>query len=441
MESVQQDLLAAFFDQPEPSFDLIEKVNAFVQSSRINQIRFSEYLQQLISTAGPGRDLSIGIAFYLLGHYQQAILHLEKAPECQQRWVYLAYAYRASHRHQAAIEALDKARSIGADGLLVALEKAATYRLAKDYASAQQQLASCANYENVSAEYHYQKARLEEAQGLYEQAMDNYLTAIELDPNHQRALFHLAYRCDLAGDDESAIDYYRQIASGSRVSINALLNLAVLYEDAGQYDDALQCVDKVLEAFPDHQRALLFKKDIESSKTMYFDEEQQRRQNQKNAILETPISDFELSVRSRNCLKKMNIRTLGDLLKVTEAELLSFKNFGETSLKEVKAILESKGLRLGMALEEGQGLEQPTIEPVQPEVQQGDSGVLAKSVDELQLSVRARKALQKLNIKTIGQLTRTTEAELLGCKNFGTTSLNEIKRELANLGLSLHKLD
>ena len=85
---------------------------------------------------------------------------------------------------------------------------------------------------------------------------------------------------------------------------------------------------------------------------MVYDEEKEMKKTRKNQILETPISDFELSVRSRNCLKKMKIRTLGDLLNITEAELLSYKNFGETSLKEVKAILETKSLNLGMALED-----------------------------------------------------------------------------------------
>ena len=47
----------------------------------------------------------------------------------------------------------------------------------------------------------------------------------------------------------------------------------------------------------------------------------------------------------------MKIRTLGDLLKITEAELLSYKNFGETSLVEIKAMLSQKGLRLGQGLE------------------------------------------------------------------------------------------
>jgi DNA-directed RNA polymerase subunit alpha len=267
--------------------------------------------------------------------------------------------------------------------------------------------------------------------------MDNYKTALELDNDHQKALFYLAYRCDLSGDEEAAIDYYKQIVSTSPVYVSALLNLAVLYEDIGKFDKACQCVDKVLEFHPNHQRAILFKKDIDSSKTMFYDEEKEKKRSHKNQILETPISDFELSVRSRNCLKKMNIDTIGDLLNITETELLSYKNFGETSLREIKAVLETKGLRLGMALEEKKFPSDETsiLTPA------ADQGLLNKSIDELQLSVRSRKCQQKLNIHTIGDLLQKTEAELLGCKNFGVTSLNEIKRTIANLGLSLRQLD
>jgi DNA-directed RNA polymerase subunit alpha len=70
-----------------------------------------------------------------------------------------------------------------------------------------------------------------------------------------------------------------------------------------------------------------------------------------------------------------------------------------------------------------------------------DEGLRNKPVDDLQLSVRARKCLQKLNLRSIGELTHKTEAELLGCKNFGVTSLNEINKALTNLGLSLRSLD
>ena len=51
------------------------------------------------------------------------------------------------------------------------------------------------------------------------------------------------------------------------------------------------------------------------------------------------------------------------------------------------------------------------------------------------------KCISKLNINNIGELVRKTEAELLGCKNFGMTSLNEIKKALEEFGLSLRKLD
>jgi len=73
----------------------------------------------------------------------------------------------------------------------------------------------------------------------------------------------------------------------------------------------------------------------------------------------------------------------------------------------------------------------------------GDANMdsLGKSVDELELSVRARKALDLLNITTIGDLVARTEDELLGIKNFGSTSLDEIKAKLEEMGMGLRKLD
>jgi len=172
---------------------------------------------------------------------------------------------------------------------------------------------------------------------------------------------------------------------------------------------------------------------------MFYDEEVEKRMDRKTQILETPISDFELSVRSRNCFKKMNISTLGDLVNISEAELLSYKNFGETSLKEIKIILESKGLQLGVPPEEN--MSSLSGQEGMDEQSQENQGILSKTVDDLKLSVRSRKCLQKLDIHIIGDLTRRTEAELLGCKNFGITSLDEIKIALNEFGLSLRSLD
>ncbi len=422
-----------------PSMDEITRLSAFVHSSEANQIAFREEVEANDSKTSQSAFLATGIGFYILRKDDEAIQKLQKAQDCKEKFIYLAFSLRRMGELKQAIENLQKSLDYGADGLNVTLEKAETHRKASDFAAAGKELKTCANFENVSAEYHYQLGRLKEAQGFYDEAIDNYSIALELSPEHNKALFHLAYRCDLSGDSEAAIDYYKQIASTAPVYISALLNLAVLYEDNNELDKASQCVDKVLKYHPNHQRAILFKKDIESSKTMYYDEEVEKKKTRKSQILETPISDFELSVRSRNCLRKMNIFTIGDLLNITESELLSYKNFGETSLREIKNILDPKGLYLGMAVEEKRVASVEGAEDISEAV--GDEGILSKSVEELRLSVRSRKCLQKLNLHTLGDLTRRTEAELLGCKNFGVTSLNEIKKALDKIGLLLRNLD
>ncbi len=438
MESVTESVIDLFADNL-PSMEEIRKLSDYVNSSEKRRADFSERLEANMSGTGQKASLAQGIGLFILGRSAEAAQKLAKGKDCREKFLYQAFALRRTGAYDEAIKSLQDSLGHGAEKLEVGLEKACTYRHAGDFAAATKELKSCANLENVSAEYHYQLARLQEAQGLYEKAIDSHKTALELAPSHQRTLFHLAYRCDLSGEEEAAIEYYKRIVSGSSVSVSALLNLAVLYEDANRLDEATRCVGTVLESYPNHGRAILFKKDIESSKTMFYDEEREKKNTRKNQILETPISDFELSVRSRNCLKKMKIETLGDLLNITEAELLSYKNFGETSLREIKQILDPKGLTLGMALEDKSAV--PAEEDDQIVAQSEDEGLRHKSVDDLKLSVRARKCLQKLNIRTIGELIGKTDAELLGCKNFGVTSLNEINKALADLGLSLRSLD
>ena len=70
------------------------------------------------------------------------------------------------------------------------------------------------------------------------------------------------------------------------------------------------------------------------------------------AELATPIDELELSVRSVNSLKNSNIRSLGDLVRQTEAQILQVKNFGKKSLQEIADLLERRGLNFGMRYEE-----------------------------------------------------------------------------------------
>src|SRR5215468_5357720 len=69
-------------------------------------------------------------------------------------------------------------------------------------------------------------------------------------------------------------------------------------------------------------------------------------------LLRTPIDDLELSVRSVNSLKNSNIRTLGDLVRQTESQILQVKNFGKKSLQEIADLLERESLNFGMRFEE-----------------------------------------------------------------------------------------
>ena len=75
-----------------------------------------------------------------------------------------------------------------------------------------------------------------------------------------------------------------------------------------------------------------------------LDEEEERVR----AILETPVEELELSVRSSNCLKNANIKTIGDLTRRTEEDIAKTRNFGKKSLQEIKEKLQMWGLGLGM---------------------------------------------------------------------------------------------
>jgi DNA-directed RNA polymerase subunit alpha len=84
---------------------------------------------------------------------------------------------------------------------------------------------------------------------------------------------------------------------------------------------------------------------------------EQPRGSALNENLDKSVEELELSVRSYNCLKNANIRTIRDLVQKTEPEMLKTKNFGRKSLNEIKEILHSMGLSLGMRLD------QPSAQP------------------------------------------------------------------------------
>ena len=90
---------------------------------------------------------------------------------------------------------------------------------------------------------------------------------------------------------------------------------------------------------------------LEGNELAAFDVPVQRSSQQFDPILLRPVDELELTVRSANCLKAENIYYIGDLIQRTENELLKTPNLGRKSLNEIKEVLASRGLTLGMRLE------------------------------------------------------------------------------------------
>ena len=379
-------------------------------------------------------QLKLGIANFFLGYLAEAVEHLRQSEGALANF-YLGKALLERQDLDEALKAFEKAEKSGYTASQVQLQRAGILRLKGETKEARALLNKLEDQASHNAEFHFQLASLLLLEGQRQNAIRHLERAVELDPGHTGALFQLGHANDLAGNDDDAITFYERCLNHPPLHVGLLMNLGILYEDSDLYEKAVDCYRKILHAQPENEQARLFLKDSQASVTMYYNPDADMANSRFSQVLEIPVTDFELSVRSRNCLKKMNIRTLGDLTRVSEPQLLSSKNFGETSLSEIKDILGSKGLRLGQSLEEGATFERRF--PNQQALSDQEQAVLNKSVSELNLSVRARKCMNRLGINTMGDLIQRTADELLESKNFGMTSLTEVREKLRQFGLTL----
>jgi DNA-directed RNA polymerase subunit alpha len=396
-----------------------------------------EGVQELeASPAGGNQRLRLGVGYYLLGRYRLAIDALSGAETTGGvAPYYLGKTYFALQQYGEAFDAYQKAAKAGFNAGACALARSEALRNQGDTKAALAELDRLSGAIEQTAEYLYQRgATVATLGGSPQEVVALYERAVEIDPRHPGALFGLAAENDRRGNDEEALRLYERSTARMPAHVGSLLNLGILYEDRNQYENARRCYQRILDIYPNHDRARLFFKDASASGEMFYDEDAQRKRDRLSQVLSIPVTDFELSVRSRNCLQKMGIMTLGDLTATSEQELLASKNFGETSLVEIKEMMASKGLSLGQFAHEKQRseleFEPATISP-------DEQALLNKSIADLSLSVRARKCMIRLGISTIGELIRRTGDELLECKNFGVTSLNEVREKLTAHGLKL----
>jgi DNA-directed RNA polymerase subunit alpha len=429
---------------PIPSFGALQAARAEIWADRHTLDSFRRRIEALGKSGEEGRRRGLGE--WLLGRYEAAAellaphtqdhvaaftrartcLTLGRPAEALPLFEQLSKAYPDEPKPRGgALEA-----RLEMD--LAALEpEAAAEKLEKALAAAPQAFRD-------SAEGLYLAGRALELRREHALAVERYLDARDLDPTHRANLFRLGWCAERTGSDDVALEAYWTLSRMLPADKAVLVNLGVLLEDLGRDQDAASCYDVVAEHDPTDRRVRLYLQDAVSGMSMYYDEDMERKEDRLNQILRTPITDFELSVRARNCLNKMNILVLGDLVKLTEQELLSYKNFGETSLNEIKDILASKGLRLGMAREEAVR----SIEAARRRTGTADpADVLNKPIGELELSIRARRTVEMVGCMTVGDIVQHSEDELLGMPNFGATSLAELKQKLGELGLKLRTKD
>lgn len=424
------------------NFDQMYKaIRDFGTQSASSREQLKVYVDSKQESPAADQVIKLAAAALVLENYEQTLALLKNAPEGKEKRWMMSQALKFLRDYDKALAELDRAKARGWNEVDVLAQVVEINRLAKKIDVAEKALAELKQKAAGSVAYEYQAGELDAINGKIETALDHLKIAVEKDPTYLPALFRYAFLLDLNGEEEQAIHYYQECLKQSPVYVNALINLSVLYEDANKYAQAEELLERVLDVYPNHPRCRLFMKDIESSLDMFYDEEYERKRDKFQQVLDMPISDFELSVRSRNCLKKMGIRTLGDLTRITEAELLSYKNFGETSLNEIKAILTSKGLRLGQAVEDKASKKASSVLPGgdQETRPTADQALMNKPIDDMQFSVRSRKCLQRLNVNTLGELMNYSESELMSVKNFGSVSLKEVKEKLTEMGLGLRE--
>jgi DNA-directed RNA polymerase subunit alpha len=153
------------------------------------------------------------------------------------------------------------------------------------------------------------------------------------------------------------VNYFVENARVGQATDYEKLTIEVWTNGAVSPRDAVGLASKLMR---DHLSIFINIEDEEEEETPVELSEQDRDQWWEK--LNKSVDEMELSVRSYNCLKNANIRTIGELVQKSESEMLKTKNFGRKSLNEIKEILATMGLSLGMKLDN-----YPVAQPQQTE--------------------------------------------------------------------------
>lgn len=437
MVSSELDFKEAF-SQDQLSIENINTLKKQVYTTKENHEQLEKNLKTLRSSIKNTNDaeakentLILGICLWIAGKQEEAIEILTELKSRKIACYFLGKCHQELKDYEKAIDYFERSKQADTKEFEILIDIAETQRMSGDLQGALKSIEKLSKAYDGEASLHYQWANCLDDLGEYEDALAHYNRALEINPSHPDTLFRLAYDFDLSGEDEKALEYYEKCIEEVPLYTNAMINLGIVYEDNGEYEKAVSCYETVLQSYPNHEIAKLYLKDSRAGINMHYDDVKGRKEDVEIEVLSIPISDFELSVRSKNCLERMNIKTLADLTQVSELELLSYKNFGETSLAEITNILNQKGLRLGQAIDE---MKHNDIFIDDPGANEDN---LSTPISEMDISKHCKKVVEKMGIQTIGELVSKTETELLERKGFKQADIDEITDQFDKLGLKL----
>ncbi|MDP6850326.1 MAG: DNA-directed RNA polymerase subunit alpha C-terminal domain-containing protein [Planctomycetota bacterium] len=436
--STSLDPASFFTAPPQSATDLQEARNQFFSDSAL-----ADKFEDMAREARQAKNTAVAAsASWVCGQYAHAMEFVQGDGEME-NFIRISSLHELGKHEQASELASTHWKSKDS-----ALAGASLFALnaARDYESV---LKNSPKASLSPADTAFFSARCLELSGDYESACEGYEKILSEDPSNFPARFSLAYRLDLYGNEKEAARHYEALLERRPISTAVLLNLGLIYEERNDFEKSCGCYSAILRRDPNHPSARLFFRDSHESLDMFYDEDLERKEDHLMQVLRTPISDFELSVRARNCLINMDIHSLEDLVSHSEPELLEFKNFGETSLNEIKHVLHAKGLRLGMRREDGSFVipedfgangyfdAEKELHWL-GELTDDQRESLEMQISTLNLSVRCHRALvERLNLQRIGDILRYSEEDLLGMPNFGITSLNELSSKLTELNLRI----
>ncbi len=270
------DARALIFNAPEFGAQEVANLRHAMGGDGLSAVRqsFAELRDQADDPNPPQRTLIVaGIVAYLLGQHHLALKYLSNISGVGIADYYRGMVLLGQQDYAEAAEAFEEAGKQGYDPIQSKLSKAGAIRLSGKIEEAERLLRESAREAATRAEYSYQMGCIRADHGDIFGAIEYFERTVDMDPHHTAALFRLANEMNLLGNDDDAIRLYEQALSRPPFYIGALINLGLLYEDKERYPAAAFCFSRVLQFYPNHERAQLYLKDIQAAGNMYYDED------------------------------------------------------------------------------------------------------------------------------------------------------------------------